>query len=72
MAIIIKTFICCDKCGLEYGLNKLSFYGYAIRKDARSDGWLFSGNIDYCPDCRPKRKDRQNHKSGVRKYKKLL
>lgn len=67
MALVIETFIMCDVCRENFGVDNRQLNGSQQRASARANGWLYSGNKDYCPECRAKRKDGQNHKSIERK-----
>lgn len=69
MALLIETFITCDVCSENFGVDTRNLTGYQQRAAAKDNGWLYSGNKDYCPDCRPKRKDGKNHASIERKTK---
>jgi hypothetical protein len=61
MALIIETVLQCDICHKQFGLDDRSKTGQTHRKDAANQGWKYCNNTDYCPDCRPKRKDGQYH-----------
>lgn len=63
MAIITETFISCDNCGVNFGVDDRTVTGMHQRQRARNNGWVYSYNKDLCPDCRPKRKDGHNIKT---------
>jgi rubredoxin len=67
MTLIIHTTIRCDVCGVVYGENTSLLIGGKQRNLASQDSWLYSGNKDYCPACRPKTKEGFNRKSIKRK-----
>ncbi len=68
MAVIFKIHIECDICGKKFGEDQNKMTATAQRGDARKIGWIYSGNKDRCPDCRPRTKDGQlmTHKKHVR------
>jgi len=64
--IIKETFLICDGgCGFNFGVDNRSRNSSEQRKAASLNGWIYSGNKDLCPNCRPKRKDGQNPKSHI-------
>lgn len=67
MSLVIETFIMCDVCNKNFGVDNRYLNGTQQRESAKAHGWVYSGNKDYCPDCRAKRKDGQNHKGINRK-----
>jgi hypothetical protein len=69
MAVVIESLIICDNCRAVFGRDNTSMKGMEQRKRARTNGWAYSGNLDLCPDCRPKRKDGSIHKHGRRRPK---
>lgn len=61
MAIIIKSIISCDVCGIVYGDRDMhNTPGTIQRKEMIAADWVFSNGKDYCPNCRKKRKDGKN------------
>jgi hypothetical protein len=69
MSLVIETFIICDVCCENFGIDMRHLNGSQQRASAKVNGWLYSGNKDYCPSCRAKRKDGQNHAGIDRKSK---
>lgn len=69
MSLVIETFIICDVCHDNFGVDARHLNGGRQRASAKLNGWLYSGNKDYCPHCRAKRKDGQNHASINKKTK---
>jgi len=67
MSLVIETFIICDVCHVNFGVDMRHLNGYEQRGNAKINGWVYSGNKDYCPSCRAKRKDGNNHASINRK-----
>lgn len=60
MALIIETFIDCDKCGCRYWADS-NLKGMQLRALARGSGWVYHGK-DVCPACRVKGKDGKEFK----------
>jgi hypothetical protein len=67
MSLIIEIFITCDVCGENFGVDTRQRKGGEQRANAKNNGWLYSGNKDYCPNCRPKRNEGQNYAGINRK-----
>lgn len=63
MSLVIETFIICDVCGDSFGVDSRNNTGTKQRTTAKSNGWIYSGNKDYCPNCRAKNKDGKIRKS---------
>lgn len=57
MSIVTETFINCDGCGANYGIDNRQKTGKEHRECAKREGWKVINGKDYCPECkRPKRK----------------
>lgn len=69
MAAIKETFLMCDKCNVTFGVDNRQYNSAQQRKSAKNNGWQYSGNKDYCPDCRAKNKDGNVHASIILKLK---
>jgi len=63
MSLVIETFVMCDSCGNNFGIDNRQRNGTQQRNAAKQHGWIYSGNKDLCNNCRPKRKDGKNVKS---------
>lgn len=61
MSLIIETHIICDSCGNDFGIDMRHLKGFLQRKSAKLQGWIYSGNKDLCPDCRPINKKGNYH-----------
>lgn len=53
MSIIIETFLQCDGCFENYGVDSRNRNGKHQRQTAHTEGWVVIKNKDYCPDCKP-------------------
>ena len=54
--LVIKKDLFCDHCGKHYGeLDHLQ--GYMLRGMSKNDGWVNLEAKDYCPNCKPGKKD---------------
>ena len=54
--IVVETFLSCDGCGKNYGVDMRNRSGTQHRKSARSEGWRLVVGVgfnygDYCPEC---------------------
>ena len=68
MAIVIMTHISCDGCGETYGVdNAFHNIGTHLRKEANSEGWTYSSNKDWCPNCRPLKKNGEKYALRIHK-----
>lgn len=55
MAAIVETFLSCDGCSKNYGVDNRHRTAEMQRFYATTgNGWRVIGNKDYCPDCAPK------------------
>lgn len=61
MAAIKETYLLCDTCNKSYGENHKYRNAQEQRDEAGSEGWIYSGNKDYCENCRPKKSDGTIH-----------
>lgn len=63
MSTVIETFLLCDgdngRCGRTFGVDNRNANATQHRKDAKINGWTYSGGLDYCDQCK-KRKPKQN------------
>jgi len=59
MAILAYIRITCDKCGCLVPEEIKHLTGMQQRKEYKKFNWVYSGNIDLCPNCRAHRKDGQ-------------
>lgn len=66
--LIKETFIQCDVCHESFGIDNRQLNGSQQRQSADENGWIYSGNKDYCPNCRAKNKDGKIH-SGFKRTK---
>ena len=57
MAIVKETFIVCDVCGENFGVDNRHLSRTEQRESASNNDWIYSGNKDYCPNCRPIKKN---------------
>jgi len=57
MSAVIETFLMCDVCHETFGVDNRSNNVTQQRRSAKDNDWLYSGNKDYCPNCRPVKKD---------------
>ena len=57
MSLKIQLKLCCDKCGVSFYSRETVATGVQLRLQATKKEWAYSGGKDYCPDCRPRRKD---------------
>lgn len=69
MSSVIETFLLCDVCGQNFGVDNRERNVMEQREAAKRNGWIYSGNKDYCPGCRAKNKDGRLHSSIIRKKK---
>jgi len=67
MSVVKETFIICDVCFKNFGVDNRSRNAQEQRDAAKEEDWMYSGNKDYCPDCRAKNKDGQYHKRFTKK-----
>lgn len=64
MSAVKETFLLCDGgCGNSFGIDNRNKSTAEQRESAKQNGWIYSGNNDYCPNCRAKNKDGKNHSS---------
>jgi hypothetical protein len=49
--IIVETFLKCDRCGLNYGVDNRHQKGPVQRHYSRQEGWVVVKNKDFCPNC---------------------
>lgn len=70
MALVIHTYLICDKCGAPYGTDDLLATGFAHRENAVKDGWVRGAGSDHCQNCKFKRKEFYQRKKS--KYKKRI
>ena len=63
MAAVKETYLICDVCSTNFGVDNRSYNAAQQRKDAARNGWIYSGNKDYCPSCRATTKAGTIHKS---------
>jgi hypothetical protein len=52
MSLAILTHIICDGCGDTFGVDLSTSTGTQLRIYAKHNDWVYSGNKDYCPECR--------------------
>lgn len=52
MGVVIETFLQCDSCGDTFGVDNRSDTGKEHRKNAKGNGWVYSGGKDYCNYCK--------------------
>lgn len=69
MSAIKETFLLCDVCSLVFGSDTKSRNAEQQRNAAKNNGWVYSGNKDYCPGCRAKNKNGMIHKGISRPTK---
>lgn len=58
MSVVIETFILCDHCNENFGVDFRSYTAEKHRRDAKSEGWKQIGSNDYCPECVAKIKNK--------------
>lgn len=63
---VVEIILTCDCCGAQFKGDGVK--ASDVRKEAKEYDWLYSGNKDYCPFCRPKRKDGGFHRSKKKNY----
>lgn len=52
MSIVVETFLMCDICYQNFGVDNRNASGKEQRKNARNEGWIFSGGKDKCDVCK--------------------
>lgn len=52
MSIVVETFLMCDICYQNFGVDYRNRSGKQQRKAARNEGWVFSGGKDKCDICK--------------------
>lgn len=59
MSAVIETFLLCDgkggACGRTYGVDDRNSNASQHRRDAKEDGWIYSGGKDFCNECKPRK-----------------
>ena len=63
MSIVIETFLVCDKCGENFGIDNRHQSGAAHRANAEQSGWILKGNKDICPNCQKNKTRSINHET---------
>lgn len=52
MSVTIETFIMCDHCFENFGVDNRQLTAAQHRKSAKKAGWKTGkGGKDYCPEC---------------------
>jgi hypothetical protein len=51
MSVVIETFIICDNCYVNFGVDNRSQTAKKHRENAKKDGWTQKGSKDYCDLC---------------------
>lgn len=54
MSIVVETFLICDGCNTNYGVDSRHLSAGAHRANAKQDGWKMKNGKDYCPECAEK------------------
>jgi hypothetical protein len=71
MALVIETFLTCDICFSNFGVDDRHLNGTQQRESAKNNGWIYSGKKDMCPSCRPIKKNGEypkKHNRGSGRY----
>lgn len=67
MSVVKETFLMCDVCKETFGVDNRYRNAAEQRAAAKINDWQYSGNKDYCKNCRAKNKDGTIHKSTKNK-----
>lgn len=51
MSIVVETFLICDGCGKNFGIDNRERSSFTQRLHAKSNGWKAIRSKDYCPNC---------------------
>lgn len=51
MSIVIETFLICDGCGENFGVDDRMQTGKTHRLRAKAEGWKVYNGKDFCSDC---------------------
>ena len=65
MSAVVETFIVCDGCAENFGVDSRHRNAAAHRENAKFLGWTHSSGKDYCENCRQRMK-KENQESAKR------
>jgi hypothetical protein len=51
MSVVVETFIMCDHCNCNFGIDTRGLTAAQHRKNAKKDGWTQQGKKDFCELC---------------------
>lgn len=53
MSAVKETFLICDRCRINFGIDNRERSVEQQREAARNNDWIYTGGKDLCQDCRP-------------------